>query len=393
MDDVYKKLKSELEAELKNILHYWTSNTLDHEYGGFLGRINHYNKIIPKASKGIILNTRILWSFSAASNHLKSRKYLSVCDRAFNYLNTFFKDENHGGTFWELDYKGIPLNKRKQVYAQAFTIYALSEYYILTKNKDAKNWAIELFELLEKYAKDEIYLGYFEAFTENWSLIEDMRLSEKDMNASKTMNTHLHILEAYTSLLKIYDNKHLRASLRMLVELFFDKFLNDENHFNLFFDEQWSLLSNTISYGHDIEAAWLVINASKMLNDEVMLKKANIIAVQISDTFLKEAIDEEGAVLNEKNLTTNQIDRDRHWWPQVEALIGLKYAFDVNANENYINTSLKIWEYTKKYLIDYKNGEWFFRVDKDGKVYKKEDKVSMWKAPYHTSRACIILNK
>ena len=392
MIEAYKQLKSELNSELKNILRYWVSNTLDQEYGGFVGKIDHYNLVIPKASKGIILNTRILWSFSAASTHLKTDLYQAVCDRAFHYLKTFFEDGNHEGVFWELDYKGNPLNKRKQVYAQAFAIYALSEYYIFTKNDTAKNWAIELFELLEKHAKDVLNLGYFEAFNQDWTPIKDMRLSNKDMNASKTMNTHLHILEAYTSLLRIYDNAQLRHSLKTLVELFLHKFLNNNNHYDLFFDDGWKLLSNIVSYGHDIETAWLVIEAAKQLNDEALLHQANTVALKVADTFLKEAIDEDGAVLNEKNLTTNYVDTDRHWWPQVEALIGLSYANHLKANRDYISTSIKIWEYTKKHIIDHENGEWFFRVDKNGRPYTEEDKVSMWKAPYHTSRACIMLN-
>lgn len=392
MTDAYKQLQTELSSELKNILSYWTQNTLDYKYGGFVGKIDHYNKVIPKASKGIILNSRILWSFSAASNHLQTNEYELVCNKAINYLKTFFNDKKDKGVFWELDYEGNPINKRKQVYAQAFTIYALSEYYIFSKNEDAKNWAIELFGLVEKHAKDDLNIGYFEAFNEDWSPIEDMRLSDKDMNASKTMNTHLHILEAYTTLLKIYDNEQLRTSLRMLVEVFFEKFLNDKNHYELFFDDEWNLLSNTVSYGHDIEAAWLIIEAAKLLNDDALLNKANTLAINVADTFLKEGIDHDGSVLNEKNLSNNHIDTDRHWWPQVEALIGLKYAFSLKPDKKYIDASLKIWDYTKNNLIDYKNGEWYFRVSKEGRVYTEEDKVSMWKAPYHTSRACIMLN-
>ncbi|HEX9602026.1 MAG TPA: AGE family epimerase/isomerase [Mariniflexile sp.] len=390
--DAYNQLKSELNSELKNILCYWTNNTLDLEHGGFVGKINHYNKVVSDAPKGIILNARILWSFSAASNYLKTNEYQDICDRAFQYLKTFFKDETYGGFFWELDYKGNPLNKRKQVYAQAFTIYALSEYYIFTKNDAAKKWAIEIFELIEKHAKDPLHRGYFEAFNEDWRPIEDMRLSDKDVNASKTMNTHLHVLEAYTALLKIYDTIQLRNSLKTLVNLFFEKFLNNQNHYDLFFDNTWTLLSHTVSYGHDIETAWLVIEAAKQLNNEDLVNQANVIAIKVVNTFLNEAIDDDGAVLNEKNLITNHIDTDKHWWPQVEALIGLKYAFELNPDENFRITSVKIWDYIKKYLIDYKNGEWYFRVDKNGIVYTTEDKVSMWKAPYHTSRACIVLN-
>lgn len=391
--DTYDQLKSELNSELKNILSYWTNNTLDQEHGGFVGKIDHYNNIVSEAPKGIILNTRILWSFSAASNHLKTDEYRIICDRAFKYLKTYFNDIIHQGVFWELDYKGNPLNKRKQIYAQAFTIYALSEYYLFTKNEAAKNWAIELFELIEEHAKDDLNSGYFEAFHEDWSPIEDMRLSDKDMNASKTMNTHLHVLEAYTTLLKIHDNNQLRSSLKTLVDLFFEKFLNNKNHYDLFFDDTWHLLSDTVSFGHDIETAWLVIEAAKTLNNDFLLSKANEIALKVANTFLQEAIDETGAVLNEKNRNTNHIDTDKHWWPQVEALIGLKYAHSLKTNDQYITASLKIWDYIKNHLLDHEHGEWFFRVDKNGTVYTQEDKVSMWKAPYHTSRACILLNK
>ena len=393
MINEYKKLKKELDIELKNILSYWTENTIDKEFGGFLGKRDHFNKVVEKASKGVILNTRILWSFSAATNHLKTDSYKDVCDRSFKYLKDFFNDKINKGVYWEVDYLGNPINKRKQVYAQSFTIYALSEYYLFSKDEEAKTWAIELFNQLEKYAKDSVNEGYFEAFNEDWSPIEDMRLSDKDMNASKTMNTHLHVLEAYTSLLKIYDNNELKASLKMLVKVFLEKFLNTKNHYELFFDDQWNLLSNSVSYGHDIEAAWLVIDAAKLIDDSELLHLSEEVAVKVADTFLLEAIDKEGAVINEKNLTTNHIDTDRHWWPQVEALVGLKYANDLKSDEKYISSSLKIWDFTKKNLIDHKNGEWFFRVDEKGNVYKSEDKVSMWKAPYHTSRACIILNK
>ena len=391
MMDSYNQLKSELNSELKNILNYWCNNTLDNEYGGFFGRIDHFNKVIPKASKGIILNTRILWSFSAASNHFKTNEYKDICDRSFQYLKTYFNDETYKGVYWELDYLGEPKNKRKQVYAQAFAIYALSEYFKYSKNQEAKNWAIELFEQLENHAKDNEKVGYFEAFDSQWGAIKDKRLSEKDMNASKTMNTHLHLLEAYTSLLSIYENNKVRSSLKELIVIFLGKFLNAQNHYDLFFDEDWKKLSNTVSYGHDIETAWLLIEAAKKVGDKELLKQTEISAINIANTFLNEAIDIDGAIMNEKNLNTGVLDTDRHWWPQVEALIGLNYTYKLKNDPKFIDHSLKIWEFIKKYFIDSKNGEWFFRVDKNGKVYTEEDKVSMWKAPYHVTRACIKL--
>lgn len=392
MPDKYLELKSELRSELNRILDYWSSHTIDAVHGGFLGRIDHENRPVKNSSKGIILNTRILWSFSAASNHFGTNTYINICDRAYNYLAKHFKDKAHHGVFWELDFKGTPVNRRKQIYAQAFAIYALSEYYIFSKDEGARDWAIELFELIEKYAKDDKKDGYLEAFDEDWTPIEDVRLSAKDMNATKTMNTHLHIMEAYTRLSDIYDNPNLKKSLRNLLLLFQNTFLNQENHYDLFFDDDWKLLSSTISYGHNIETAWLTIEAAKRIDDDELLKHTQESAIKVVDTFLKEALDADKGIINEKNRATGEIDTDRHWWPQIEAIIGLKYAYELTNESHYIEKALDTWQFTKMFLIDQKNGEWHFRVNKNGRPYTEEDKVSMWKAPYHNTRGCIILN-
>ena len=388
----YQFVKDEMRKELDNILKYWTNFGIDNQFGGFVGKRDFYNMLIPNADKGIILNTRLLWSFSAASNYLKTSKYEWLCHRAYDYLRSCFYDKLHEGVFWEVDYLGIPKCKRKQVYAQAFAIYALSEYYLFTERKEAKDWALGIFRNLEKYARDRKNKGYFEAFNQDWTTISDVRLSEKDMNASKTMNTHLHVLEAYTSLLKIYNHPELAEALRELVALFQNKFLNKFNSYDLFFDENWNLQSSKISFGHDIETAWLVIEAAMALKDENLLQQVQNTAIKVIDTFLLKALDEKGAVMNEWESNSKTLDTDRHWWPQVEALIGLKYGYSLTKNKDYLVKSIRIWEFVKKYLIDTKNGEWHFRVDSKGHPYETEDKVSMWKAPYHNTRACILIN-
>ncbi|MEM6685520.1 MAG: AGE family epimerase/isomerase [Bacteroidota bacterium] len=393
MRDTYENLQSEVHAELLQILTYWSTQTVDHEYGGFLGKIDFYNTVVPKAHKGIILNTRILWAFSKSGNYLNIKQYETICDRAFSYLRTHFRDTKHKGVFWEVDYTGKPINKRKQIYAQAFAVYALSEYYLFSKNEDVKLWAIEIFNTLETHAKDHNRGGYLEAFQEDWSPIEDMRLSEKDLNAAKTMNTHLHLLEAYTTLLKIYDHAAVKTALTSLINLFFDTFLNGDYHVELFFDAAWNLMSDSISYGHDIEAAWLIMEAANEVGDEHLIKKSNQIAIQIADQFLKTALDKNGAVINEKNRKTNHIDTDILWWSQVEAMVGLDYVYKLTSDKKYIDAAIKIWSHTKKHIIDHTHGEWHFRIDKNNHPYTIEDKVSMWKAPYHTTRACILLNR
>ncbi|MBG7631422.1 MAG: AGE family epimerase/isomerase [Bacteroidetes bacterium] len=292
-----------------------------------------------------------------------------------------------------MDFEGKPLNKRKQVYAQAFMIYALSEYYLFSKNQDALDWAIDIYELIEKHAKDPIHKGYIEAFNEDWSPIKDMRLSDKDVNEVKTMNTHVHVLEAYTNLYKVYKNASLRQHLVELIELFLNKFLNAKNHLNLFFNEQWNLKGNIISYGHDIETAWLLIEAAKIIEDAALLQKTEKSAILISDTFLNEGVDTDGGVFNDYNPDTNQLDGDKHWWAQVEAMVGLQYAYAITKDEKYLDSSANILEFIKQNIIDHKNGEWFWRVDKNRNLYTSEYKMGMWKAPYHNSRACMILSK
>ena len=388
-----KKISDSLSKELLNILDYWTNNSIDDVNDGFIGERDHFNTIVPNASKGIILNSRILWSFSAASNHYQTNKYKSICEQSYDYLTTFFKDEKYGGVYWELDFEGKPLNKRKQVYAQAFMIYALSEYYLFSKNQDALDWAIDIYELIEKHVKDPIHKGYIEAFNEDWSPIKDMRLSDKDVNEVKTMNTHVHVLEAYTNLYKVYKNASLRQHLVELIELFLNKFLNAKNHLNLFFNEQWNLKGNIISYGHDIETAWLLIEAAKIIEDAALLQKTEKSAILIADTFLNEGVDTDGGVFNDYNPDTNQLDGDKHWWAQVEAMVGLQYAYAITKDEKYLDSSANILEFIKQNIIDHKNGEWFWRVDKNRNLYTSEYKMGMWKAPYHNSRACMILSK
>jgi mannobiose 2-epimerase len=379
----------ELEIELKKILDFWQNNTLDSKNGGFVGRIDHNNNVIDEAPKGIILNTRILWTFSRANNYYKDARYAKECQRAFEYLYEHFDDKTNGGVFWEVDHTGKPTNRRKQSYAQAFCIYALSEYYKYSKNSKALIWAMQLFNLLEEKAYDIEYGGYIEAFDENWQNIEDLRLSEKDLNAPKTTNTILHILEAYTALYEITADAQVEHSLKRLISLFLDRIFNSQNHLKLFFTKDWKTMSTEISYGHDIEAAWLICHAAQILGDPIMVNKTDEMLVAVVKTFTSEAIDMDSGIWNAKDAENQVMDKDKHWWPQVEAMVGLCYVWRKTKDISYLNRSQQIWEFTKTNIIDVKNGEWFFRVNSNGDPYTSEDKVGPWKGPYHNSRALI----
>lgn len=391
-NEEFIQFKNEIRSELDSILTYWKTNSVDTVNGGFYGRRDFNNNLIADANKGVILNTRLLWSFSAAGNFYKNDTYKTYADRAYTYLKTNFQDQEFKGLYWELDHEGNPVNKRKQIYAQAFGIYALSEFYRYTANEEALNWAISLFNLIEKYARDNKLNGYLEAFQENWSPIEDMRLSEKDDNSAKTMNTHLHILEAYTNLLQVTGNSAVKEVLENLTKLFLEKFLNTKtHHFQLFFDTQWKRANNVVSFGHDIEAVWLIVDACKAMANKDLLQQAEQVTLEVASTFLKEAYIPQKGVVNEQDMNTGEVDTDRHWWPQMEAIVGLQYAFEISGEEHFRTAQLDIWQYTKNHIIDHKNGEWHFRLNKNNEPYTSEDKLSMWKAPYHNSRACMLV--
>ncbi|MGB5820651.1 MAG: AGE family epimerase/isomerase [Saonia sp.] len=381
------EFSKKLDLELKNILDYWQNNSIDCEFGGFVGRIDHHNKVDKEYPKSIVLNTRILWTFSKANNFYKDRRYNQECQRAFDYLFQNFKDKKNGGVYWEVDYLGKPSNKRKQIYAQAFCIYALSEYHKYSKNPKAILWAMELFQLVEDKAHDRELNGYIEAFDETWKPIEDVRLSKKDLNAPKTTNTHLHILEAYTALFEITADIEVEKSLKKLLALFLGRIFAYNYHLKLFFSKDWKTLSTEISYGHDIEAAWLLVHAAQTTGDVPLILQTEKLLISVVETFASEALDTDFGVWNSKDHTTLEMDKDKHWWPQAEAMVGLVYAWKITKNRSYFNICLQVWDFIETHIIDHENGEWFFRVNPEGIPSTVENKIGPWKCPYHNGRA------
>lgn len=385
--------KKEIEKEFHQLLNWWIGNMVDEESGGFYGRIDGHNQLHPKADKAIILNSRILWTFSAAANFSPTESYKATAKRAYDYLIQHFWDTEAGGVYWMLDYQGKAIQTKKQIYAQAFAIYAFSEYYQLTREEEALEKAIFLFELIEKYSFDQKENGYFEAYSQNWELLEDLRLSEKDANEAKTMNTHLHILEAYTNLYKVHKAPNLQRQLTNLIQLFSDKFITLPNpHLHLFFDEHWNLKSHEISFGHDIEASWLLVEAAEVLGDVNLLDKTKALALKIAEATLKEGIANDGSLLNEA--APNGItDDDRHWWPQAEAIVGFLNAYQISNDNIYLDTSFNLWNFIKEYMLDHDNDEWHWMVNNKGLPNYQEDKAGPWKAPYHNGRMCLEVLK
>ena len=381
-------MKSELKIELTcNILSYWMNKMQDRENGGFYGRIDGFETIRKNANKGAILNARILWTFAAAYRMLKNPEYLMMAERAYQYLIDHFIDKENGGVFWELDYLGKPVNAKKQTYAQGFALYGLSEFYRATGKPEVLEQAKNLFYLIEKHCHDPQTGGYFEAFTADWQPIDDMRLSEKDANEKKTMNTHLHILEPYTNLCRVWNDDRLKNTQSKLIHVFIEHIVNREtHHLNLFFDEKWNVKSSAVSFGHDIEASWLLFEAAEVLGDAELLDTVKKLSLKIADAAC-EGLEPDGSMIYEKG--NGHEDHDRHWWVQAEAVVGLMYAWKNSGNMLYQEKAKKVWDYIRNHIIDYTNNEWYWSRFSDGRINQRDDKAGFWKCPYHNSRMCM----
>jgi cellobiose epimerase len=388
MENRISELKSDLSIELVRILDYWKEHTVDLEQGGFYGRIDHQGIVDATAPKGLVLNARILYAFSAGYRKTKQAQYLQMAQRAFKYLCTYFYDKTFGGMFWAVDADGKPLDTKKQVYGIAFCIYALSEYHIAFESKEALVLAKELYELLEAKTYDKVNGGYFEAFTQGWTLLDSPKLSNKDQDSPKTMNTHLHVLEAYSNLYHIWPHQKVKESIVGLLNNFKHQFLSPNDHLQLFFSNNWMLESDTISFGHDIEASWLIWEAAKLVEDEQQLLTTKQMILSIAQAARK-GLDTDGSLLNESNTELTVWNKERHWWQQAEAMVGWMNAWQLNGLQENFETVIDCWCFIKTHLFDKEKGEWFWGVNQDYSKMIQEDKAGFWKCPYHNTRMCI----
>ena len=420
-------LKQEvLDVLTQNILPFWLNQMQDYEHGGFYGRMDGHMQLHPEAEKGAILNARILWSFSAAYRVLRMcnvqqaslENYLTAATRAKDYIIDHFIDPEYGGVYWSLDYKGQPLDTKKQFYAIGFAIYGLSEYARATGDREALDYALQLFDSIEEHAFDEEHNGYIEATTRDWQPIADMRLSDLDANYPKSQNTHLHIIEPYANLYRCLKEMQaastcnyvpaigsvlpidisvpretiirVEAALRNLIDIFTDRILNPEtHHLDLFFDMDWTRGAGHLeSYGHDIECSWLMHEAALVLADEQVLAKVEPIVRMVAKASEK-GLRPDGSMIHEANLDTGHIDDDLHWWVQAENVVGWVNLYQHFGDEDALQKALNGWEYIKQNLIDYEHGEWYWSRRRDGSLNLDDDHAGFWKCPYHNSRMCL----
>lgn len=382
------QLKKEFENELlNNILKFWVEEVYDPGRQTFYGRISNKGKKYPEAELSAVFVTRILWTFSAAYRMYGTTMYKHMADEAYRVLKDTFWDAENGGIYWSVLPNGKAVDTKKQFYAEAFCMYALSEYYLAFENEEAKQLAISMFMLIEKYAFDNEFGGYFEANTADWNPTSDQRLSPKDLNVKKSMNTHLHILEAYTNFFRIYKDRQAEEKLEHLIRVFLDKILDIKTgHLILFFDENWKVRSEIDSYGHDIEFTWLICEAAEVLGKSEVIEEVEQRMGKTLEVTLSEGFEKHGGLYYEKEGT--HLQNEFHWWPQAETVIGFFNGWQIYKSQKYFDAVLKNWEFIKSHIIDTKNGEWFWGVDSDLNPLPN-DKINAWKAPYHNARMCL----
>jgi len=378
----------------ENIIPFWLTYSSDNQNGGFFGRIANDLKIDRTAPRSLILYTRILWAFSALYKFRPEVRYLELARRAYNYLIGSFLDKKYGGFYWLVDYQGKVLDDLKKIYGQAFAIYALCEYYAVSGDQAALNLVIEVFELIEKHNYDDQFGGYYESSYRDWKVADNVALSEVDLAEKKSMNTHLHLMEAYTSLLREWSNEQVQNRLNELIDCHLNHILNPNTyHLQLYFDEHWTPKSRIISFGHDIEASWLLTEAAERTGDLQLISKVANICLQMVNATLAAGVSEQGGLLMEMDGEGKIIPRDFDWWPQIEAVISCINAYQLSNEKSYLDQVLKFWNFLDRYFIDRQGGEWYYSVSADGVPNSQKMKVCEWKGPYHNIRGCLEILK
>ena len=385
MKTIVEEVKNHL---TEDIIPFWKS-LRDNEYGGYYGYMDYYLNLDKEAEKGCILNSRITWFFANAYTLLKDESLLDEAKHGFAFMKKCMDKEN-GGIYWSMKYNGEPEDTTKHTYNQAFSIYALSSYYEATGDEEALNMAKELFTIIETKCTDE--LGYMEAFDKEFNLVDNDKLSENGVMADKTMNTLLHVFEAYTELYRVAKLPEVKAKLEWIMDVFADKVYNPELHRQeVFFDAQYNTILDLHSYGHDIETAWLMDRGVEVLGDAAYEAKMSPITKDLTAQIYKIAFDGR-SLANE--CEKGVVDTHRIWWVQAESLIGFLNGWQKDPSKTeYLEAAKEQWNFIKEYVVDKRNGsEWFWWVEPDGTPIKKPI-VEPWKCPYHNGRMCFEVIK
>jgi mannobiose 2-epimerase len=371
---------------ITNVLPFWEVYSPDPS-GGFYGTLENDGAPVAGADKGLTLNARILWAFSSAYRAFEVENYRRLANRAQRYLIDHFIDHEYGGAYWSVTAAGEPADTGKQTYGLAFAIYGLSEHYRATGNKESLEQAIALYTVLQDQAYDAVNGGYIDSFTRDWQLPGRFGYDGKGI-APKTMNTHIHVLEAFVNLYRVWPDSQLKKQLKGLVDIFYDEIINPETcHERLFFTMEWNSLEETDSYGHDMEISWLLCEAAGTIGDEGLAERTKEMAVNLVNTQMREAWNPRGYLLYEK--TNGKLSGKIEWWAQAEAVVAFINAWQLTGNSTYAAAAVATWNWIRENIVDHEYGEWYYSLDENHMPITARPKANMWKCPYHNSRMAL----
>lgn len=371
-----------------NIIPFW-KNLHDAEYGGYYGYMGYDLVVDEKAEKGCILNSRILWSFSEAAMLLKREDLRAEADHAYAFLKERCLDKKNGGIFWSMSYDGTPLDTTKHTYNQAFAIYALSSYYRLSKEEEARRMAEGLFDIIEDKCTDDI--GYLEAFTADWMPESNEKLSENGVLADKTMNTLLHVYEGYCGLYQATKDARVKKAMERILDIYANKIYDPEKkRQKVFFDAEYNSIIDLYSYGHDIESSWLIDWGCGLLENQELFQSISAINKEIARTIYEVAYNHHSLSNEAENGVVNMT---RIWWVQAEAVLGFVNLWQKDeSSTEYRDAAADVFRFIEEYMVDKREGsEWYWCVDENGQPDTEKPIVEPWKCPYHNGRMCMEL--
>ncbi len=381
----FSDFSSQLENMLfSQILPFWLA-LRDKEHGGYYGYVDKNGTSDPLADKGVIFHSRILWTFSEAFRMTQNKTYLDAAEHAYIFLTEKAMDKEYGGLYWMLDSNGEPVELFKHSYNQAFGIYAFANFYLATGRQDVLDQAIGLFCLLEEKWRDPD--GYREQLTRTFLPMPNEELSENGIVAEKTMNSLLHIMEAYTVLYQASHNPVVKTALIYAVKQLVNKMYNPEKErLEVFFDSHLNSLLDLHSYGHDIEASWLIDRAVSVIKDPELSVLAAPVTKTLYDHVMRRAYTTRGVYFECQNGLDNT---QRDWWVQAEAVIGVANDFQKNGGaEEHILLLYQLLHFLKSEIIT-PSGEWAWTTYEDGTHDMKRELAGPWKCPYHNGRMCM----
>lgn len=394
----YRKV---FEQELHvNILSYWMTYGVEKDGNGFYPAVDLQNNPVLSANKTCVLNARILWTFSAAAINYHGKGYEKMAHKAFRVLKDNFKDKSLGGYYMEISAENKVVNDIKHTYAQAFVLYAFCKYYEFNPKKEVLDDIKDFLFFLEEKTKDPKNQGYLESFTRDWRLYDENRMA--DNNEPKSMNTHLHLLEAYSAVYRVWKDDFVKIRLTEIMDIFIYKIIRNNGHLGIFFNSEFIETNDSqgiCSFGHDIEGSWLIWEAAETLGDSRIKNLVKPLIIKMADAVLRVGVDKDGGLFLESSRFGSHLRTNKHWWLQAENLVGFMNMFQISGDEKYWETVKKAWDFIHRYVIDHKGGEWFTKVNRLGVPYLEEPaddpspfyrndwKIDPWKCPYHNGRA------